>query len=517
MQLAITVIALVSVIAYLALRLKYEVQMAQQNSYRVRRYGHWLVGDISSTVRITDLMLAVLLAAFWHNVWAVGGVAVIAILKITKELTRKYKKPLVFTHRVYRILSVDAVLVVLAVVLCGVLRSPDWALMAALLAVVLSPIVTIVALVILWPVEASINRWYYNDARRILAQMPELVVIGITGSYGKTSTKHYLYRILSEKYNVLMTPGSYNTTMGVIRTVREQLKPYHNIFIVEMGAKQQGDVAEICRLVKPTIGILTAVGEQHLESFGSIENVQRAKFELIDALPKDGLAVLNDDFEWVANRNVTNVDRVVRYGTAGDWRITDTRYEAVSTKFTITDKSGGTLALETQLVGRYNLSNVLAGCIVARSLGMTDNEIKVSVADIRQVEHRLNMRLAGGLTIIDDAYNANPHGAAMALEVLASFEGVRRILITPGMIELGSKQEQYNRDFGATAAHSCDYAIVVGEYNRDAIVGGLKGEDFDAEHIFAVDTFAQATARLSNLARRGDVVLYENDLPDTFK
>ena len=137
---------------------------------------------------------------------------------------------------------------------------------------------------------------YINDAKQMLAQMPDLKIIGITGSYGKTSTKHYLNRILSEQFDVLMTPGSFNTPMGVVRTVREMMKPYYYVFIVEMGAKQLGDIKEICDIVHPEIGIVTAVGEQHLESFKSIENVQRTKFELVEALPENGFAVLNDDF-----------------------------------------------------------------------------------------------------------------------------------------------------------------------------------------------------------------------------
>ena len=152
----------------------------------------------------------------------------------------------------------------------------------------------------------SINNSYVNDARRIIGEMPSLKVVGITGSYGKTSTKHYLNRILSEQFNVVMTPGSFNTPMGVTRTIREMLKPYTEIFICEMGAKQRGDIKEICDIVHPQYGIITAVGEQHMESFKSIENVQRTKFELADALPADGFCVVNDDFPYVANREVDN-------------------------------------------------------------------------------------------------------------------------------------------------------------------------------------------------------------------
>jgi UDP-N-acetylmuramoyl-tripeptide--D-alanyl-D-alanine ligase len=313
-----------------------------------------------------------------------------------------------------------------------------------------------------------------------------------------------------------MTPGSFNTTLGVIRTIREYLKPYHEVFIVEMGAKQVGDIREICELVHPSMGIITAVGEQHLESFGCIENVQRTKFELVDALPADGLAVLNDDFKYIRERKVDNV-RAVRYGNNAEYNVLSTRYADDGTHFTVGNNAGWSLDLRTQLVGKYNLSNTLAGCIIARELGLSDDEIRIAVADIQQVEHRLSIRRAGGLTIIDDAFNSNPHGSAMALEVLATFTAGKRIVITPGMIELGAGQREHNRILGRNMAASCDVAIVVGEFNRDAIVTGLVDEGFPAEQTIVVASFAEATAKLREIAAPGDTVLYENDLPDTFK
>ena len=192
-------------------------------------------------------------------------------------------------------------------------------------------------------VEAHINKGFYNDAERILKSMPDLKVVGITGSYGETSTKHYLNRILSEKYNVLMTPGSYNTLMGVIRTVREMMQPYTEVFICEMGAKNIGDIKEICDLVHPSAGIVTAVGEQHLESFKTIDNVQRTKFELVDALPGSGVAFVNNDFPYVASRKVDNVEchrYAVGENAAADYRVTSMTFSEDGTDFTLTGPFG---------------------------------------------------------------------------------------------------------------------------------------------------------------------------------
>lgn len=564
--------AIAAILFYAAARLVRELQMLQQNSYRPERYRRWLKQQSTSgglnVDGITDILMVCILGGFFRSPWRVYAIVAVGLLCLYKGVRllrrRRFdKKPLVWTHRVVRIFT--AGLTVVAVVCAGVaapLRMAGfdgiwaevwlWAGAAtALLSVCGMPFVTIAAVWILGPLERAVNRRYIADARRILGEMPGLVVIGITGSYGKTSTKHYLYRILSERFSVLMTPGSFNTTLGVVRTIREQLRPFHQIFIVEMGAKQPGDIAEICDLVRPSVGIVTAVGEQHLESFGSIENVQKTKFELIDALPADGVAILNNDFEMIANRPVGNVERVFRYSATGPkpgndgaaassasagFHLTGITYGPTETTFRVATPEGTeTEPFATRLVGVHNLSNVLAGYIAGRTLGITDGEIRYAVGQIEQVEHRLSIkRLPGNVTIIDDAFNSNPHGAAMALDVLAqmgrnvgndfkdsdrsgSEQESRRIVVTPGMIELGEKQHLYNRELGRKMASACDFVIVVGEYNREAIVTGLADGGFPKDNITTAATFPDAVERVRELTKPGVIVLYENDLPDTFK
>ncbi len=526
--LAIAAIILVAITA--ALQIKRQLMMFQQNSYRPERYALWRKEARESTRPdrlISIILLFMCLVTMVPSVVAVGATIIFALWMGRSLATAKYKKPLVFTMRARRIYGVALALEAIAV--CAPLLvhgEGRWCGLPGSLAIALAcyavaDIILLAANWLLKPVEKRITKKYYGQAAEILRQMPDLKIIGITGSYGKTSTKHYLHRILSEHFDVAMTPGNFNTTLGVVRTIREYLKPYNQAFIVEMGAKQPGDIKEICDLVHPSVGIVTAVGPMHLESFGSIDNVQRTKFELVDALPSDGLAVINNDVEHIANRKDNNVE-CLRYTAAGnpeaDYRATDIRYSHAGTTFTISDKSGPVIELSTRLVGRCNVSNLIAAVIVAMRLGVPADKIRYAVSKIEQVEHRLSLRrMANGVTIIDDAYNSNPLGAAMALEVLAGFAPGKRIVITPGMIELGDKQHELNADLGEAIARNADIAILVGEHNRDALLEGINRAGMPQGNVHQVATFTDANALMLQIASSGDAVLIENDLPDTYK
>ncbi|WP_304506492.1 Mur ligase family protein [Duncaniella muris] len=520
------------IIAVIALVFEFrrQLMMLQQNSYRNDRYSRWLSTSQDSTSAMRLVSGAVLLASLstlTPAIWISAGLICAVSLTNTIILVRKkYKKPLVMTRRASRILLTMLLLAAIPTVICLFVCQAQGASLIFVVDIILaafcfSQSFALVANWLLKPVEANINRKYYQDAERILRGMPDLKIIGVTGSYGKTSTKHYLNRILSEKYDVMMTPGSFNTTMGVIRTVREYLKPYNEVFIVEMGAKQPGDIKEICDLVHPEIGIVTAVGEQHLESFKTIENVQRTKFELIDSLPTDGLAVVNNDFPFVANRKVDNV-KCIRYAVSecgpAQYIAEDIRYSAHGTSFTVVTPTGEKFGFSTHLVGECNVSNLLAAIIVALRLEVPIEKIRYAVNDIQQVEHRLNMkRTPGGVTIIDDAFNSNPTGSKMALDVLKMMTGGRRIIVTPGMIELGERQEELNAKFGEYIAGAADIAIIVGHYNREAIISGIKSTDTTSLDVHTVNSFSEAQQLLATTLKPGDTILYENDLPDTFK
>lgn len=503
--------------AFFLLIAKYDIHMFQLSSYRYSRYFRWLVpGNIISQKRFFAFMM--LVPALVPNYVSVGFATGITIGAWAIAWREKFKTPLVYTMRVKRLFATNILLFV-AITALALLLATEWATVIIAATLLLSNFLMLLANLVNTPIEKTINRHYYNDAKRIIDSHKGLIIIGVTGSFGKTSTKNYLASVLAEKYNVLVTPGNFNTLLGVIRTIREQLRPYHQVFIVEMGAKQNNDIKEICDLVHPTIGIVTAVGEMHLETFKSVENIQDTKFELINSLPADGLGVINFDSEYIRSyKGIKSNCRIIRYSTEGngDYKASDIVYGAGGVSFTL---NGGE-QYSSRLLGAGNLLNILAAIAVADHLGVPASKQRNAIARLQPVEHRLSMKVANGITVLDDAYNSNPQGAKMGLEVLKNFkvgEGNKRIVITPGFVEMGTRQAEANKELGRTIATSCDYAIIVNAVNRDAIKSGIDEMGMPADKYFLADSLNHAHARLAQILRAGDVVLYENDLPDNFK
>ena len=508
--------AIVALLFFLMIA-KYDIHMFQLASYRNSRYFRWLApGNIITIKRL--FAVAMLAAAFIPGYFGSGFAAGVTAAAWFYCFSEKFKTPLVYTMRVKRLFATNIILFAITATL-AVLFAGKWAMAIIGATLVLSNCIMLLANLVNTPIEKAINRYYYNDAKRIIESNKGLIVIGVTGSFGKTSTKNYLAGVLAQKYNVLVTPGNFNTLLGVIRTIREHLRPYHQVFIVEMGAKQTNDIKEICDLVHPTIGIVTAVGEMHLETFKTIENIQDTKFELINSLPASGLGVINNDSQYISSYNgITSPCKLIRYAVEadGDYKATNVTYGANGVSFTL----NGDEQFTSRLLGVGNLLNILAATAVADHLGIPVNKQKNAIARLQPVEHRLSMKVANGITVLDDAYNSNPQGAKMALGVLKGFtvgEGNKRIVITPGFVEMGTRQAQANKELGYTIAQSCDYAIVVNATNRDAIKSGIEEGGMSEERYFLADSLNHAHAHLAQILKAGDVVLYENDLPDNFK
>ena len=422
------------------------------------------------------------------------------------------KKPLVFTARIKRLYLC---LFIVSFVINGLLGifGKVYLFPLMLLTLVLVSFLVLVASLIMIPVEKAISAWYVNDAKKILQSRKDLKIVAITGSYGKTSTKFILSTILSEKFACLTPPSSYNTTMGVVRVIRERLQPDDEVFICEMGSRHIGDIKEICDFVHPHNALITSIGPQHLDTFGSIEGVKKGKFELIEALKEDGVAVFASSNEHIKELYNKTKNRKI---SAGFEESDEVRAENVSvgcsgSAFTLCYKNEK-IECVTKLLGKHNISNILVASAMALEMGLTMEEVQRGISKIQPVEHRLQIVNQKPVTIIDDAFNSSPNGASAALDVLGAFTG-RRIIVTPGFVELGKDQDKYHFALGEKIRENADVAILVGKKRTEKIkegIGEFKGQ------VYQVSSLSEATALLQQITFAGDVVLFENDLPDNF-
>lgn len=511
----------VTYLAGVVLYERYIVHMFQQNSYKPGEYTEWMrvhgnVGRLlgKSLYAIISLPLTAI-----GNAGCLAAACVMNIMTILVNIPRPAKKPLVYTKRVKRLFVTTAAIYVIAAALPfigGGYRIRTAGVILQLLFIMM-PFLVLLANLINRPVERAIDRYYINDAARILRQMPELKIIGVTGSYGKTSVKYFLSALLSVRYNVLYTPGNYNTTLGVVRTVREQMKPFHEIFVCEMGARETGDIKEICDLVHPEYGIITSIGPQHLQSFHTIDNIIATKFELADAVPPDGIVFLNYDNEYIRSRKTDK--RVVTYGIAdahADCRAYDIEVTPNGSSFKMKDGKGTEYDFHTRLVGNHNVQNIAGAIAVAHTMGIPMEELRYPVKQLESVPHRLQLVRQGGRIILDDAYNSNKSGFMAALDTLAMFKELR-ILMTPGMVELGESQYSENKEVGLYAADKCDYAVLVGKEQTKPIQDGLTQAGFAPGRMIVVDTLAEAFQMVNAIPdEKPKIVLIENDLPDHY-
>ena len=515
------------------------LHILQLDGYKTHRYLKWIRQHLKNCFEVKEILciggLLVLTAFYpqYHDTWFFPVLCVawgaLQVYLSTRRKKVEVKKPLVYTARAKRVFGLSICLLVgLATTLVLVAKTSPWRSALFLFSEV-SVINLTLANLLIYPLERTINEAYLFSARkRIKTLQPR--VIGITGSYGKTSTKYILHQILSQKFNTLMTPDSYNTPMGICKVIRGELTAEHEIFIVEMGAYKRGDIRELCNLASPEIGILTAVGPQHLERFKSIENIAQTKYELIESLPSDGLAVFNCDNEICAglsDKREQGGHPVRRYATEpfpvdsvadkADLTATNVRHTPEGLAFTV-HADGDTSEIRTRLLGRHNVSNILAAITVSMACGMTLAEIQEAIVTVEPVPHRLQLTHgAGNVTIIDDSFNANPVGAKAALEVLTEIGAGKKVLVTPGMVELGEREYAENRQLGEQAADVCDLVILVGPTRTTPILEGLKAAEYPSQQIIVALNLEEVKQHLATQVQAGDVVLFENDLPDNYK
>ena len=374
------------------------------------------------------------------------------------------------------------------------------------------PLIIVICHFILLPIEVLIKKYYIKKALKKLKNFKG-IKIAITGSFGKTSTKNILKKMLEAKYKVVASPLNFNTPMGLCRTVNEKLEADTEILIVEMGARRRGEIKELCDMLSPDIGIVTSVGEQHIETFGSLEQVKKTKFELCESLgtsKKCYFDCYNENTRELFDKAICKKEGL---GKSVDVEIHKVDERGLS--FSISGKFKK-VDFQTKLLGRFMARNISLCFLVAKDLGVPEKEIKKVIKDLKPFPHRLELISRGDLKIIDDAYNSNFDGFCEALQVLGLFEEEEKIVITPGMVELGERQYELNFKIGKIIASSCDKVIVMNKTNKKALKNGILSEKFNKNNLFFAESRNEMNEIIKNNISRKAVILFENDLPDDY-
>lgn len=500
----------------------------QLEKYKMKRFILWFVDHLwnRSILLPTLLSLVQFILVSWFNESIFYAIITLLISLIYlpflfKKKGRKVK--FVYTFRIRRfiagslVVALNFYLITRGIVTGRIDQELTIILLSSTVINFLIYDIIVIAYYVMQPIEIMIGKSFIKKAQKKLATIqPD--VIGITGSYGKTSTKMILANILNQQLFVCFTPKSFNTPFGISMTINNHLRNIDKVLVCEMGATKKGDIEELVNIAHPKIGILTEIGPQHLDTFHNIQTIIKTKFELVEGLPLDGLAVLNYDNRYIRGYHIVNPVKVVRYGILHDeldYRAVNVQYGTHGSTFEVIFPNGQKHAFRTKLLGVHNIYNVLAAIVVADHYNMDIDTLKLSVQKVESISHRLELKQYDNYTIIDDAFNSNIEGFGHALDILGHFTN-RRVIITPGIIELGDKHYAINHRLAQTIAPVCDYVVLVGKKQTEPIYEGLMEADYPKDNIFITNDFQVGLQQVINLFKRDFTLLIENDLPDNY-
>ena len=505
-------------------------QILQLSSYRATEVAKWYKATKYEYLKryfalwfLSIVVMGVFVASFFafSYVYYFGALAFFGFgILFTLLIKRTNKKtPLKFTWRIRRLIGTTTLLnlgLVYGLLRLGALLPIDFYPFVAF-AFLLIPGTTTLAHFINLPLENGLRKKYIKRTMQVLDKHEGLIKIGITGSFGKTTVKNILTAFLLKKYKAQTTPASFNTPMGICKAVGNGLGDIE-VFVAEMGARYTGDIAELCKIVRPTYGVLTGIGNQHLDTFGSIENLHKTKYALIEAVPETGHAFFNGDSEGAAMMyDWCKIPKTM--ACSGDVNkegvyYTNQTMTAKGVSF-ILHNSEDSIEIVTPLLGKHMAGTLTLCAGVALHLGVTLEQIKEAAAELKPVPHRLELIDRGDTIVIDDAYNSNVDGARNALEVLSMFEGTK-IVVTPGLVELGEQEDECNYKVGEYIAEFADYAVL-NSSRAEKIAEGAKAKGMDKDKIIFAADLAQAMEKIGNIECDKKIILFENDLPDNFK
>jgi UDP-N-acetylmuramoyl-tripeptide--D-alanyl-D-alanine ligase len=513
----------------------------QQEEYNSGRFLTWIYKNrvFDRRLSVTLLLFSIPVMVFSSKVWLAQSLIIVIFLffAIREKDPRKFsKKKLVMTSRAKRIYFIALLFAVSMT--AGDIFSPVpifWAIPVQLI-----PLTLIAANFVLKPYEDHVRQKYMLEARQKLEKVNP-VIVAITGSYGKTSVKHILAHILKSAAPALVTHGSINTAMGVTRIIREQLEKRHKYLVTEMGAYGPGSVKRLCELTPPDIGIITAIGHSHYERFRSLETVAEAKYELAEAaIEKNGHIVAHLDTLGyhksmaIYQENSERFTIVVPYNTENhtgqkpDFAVSPAPANSLHIKrIEQTDKGLAVTVicqdreynLEAPLFGIHHGINMAIAFAAAWTLELPEKHIVTALKTTPQIDHRLEVKAYGnGGLLIDDAFNSNPDGFHHALDLLESISrGRRKILITPGMVELGEAHEEKHAEAGKYAALKADIVLAVCPERIKSFTEACRNNSSGERKLYEIGSFAEAQEWLAQNGREDDVILLENDLPDIYE
>ncbi|HAX04438.1 MAG TPA: hypothetical protein DCX77_02085 [Acidimicrobiaceae bacterium] len=369
------------------------------------------------------------------------------------------------------------------------------------------PFVIDAALALLKPIEQKFARRYVLQAADTLERINPIRV-AITGSYGKTTIKGYVRHLLSESQSVVASPASFNNSAGLSRAVNEHLHSGTDIFVAEMGTYGPGEIADLVSWVRPSISVLSAIGPVHLERFGDLDTIVSSKSEIF-ATSKT--AIINIDAYGLAAE-------AARLQASGINVLKCSAKDPTADVFVNSEEGLTVTVSNRQIVAGLKSdsapTNVACAVAVAVALDVPDTTIAHRLATLPGADHRRQVVASeSGVTIIDDTYNSNPAGAAAALETLIGLDANRKVVVTPGMVELGNRQNPENRRFGVDASLIADDLLIVGRTNRSALINGSRD---GTARVHLLPNREEAIRWVRGNLKPGDAVLYENDLPDHY-
>ncbi len=460
-------------------------------------------------------------------------------LKIIQNVVKQRLIKPTFTRKIQLLFLVNilvfSVLVSIVVSAASPIDSPAsfFAILLVFLALdIFTPFVVSVAVLSFQPLAEFAKRRIFKKAEEKRKELRHVKVVGITGSYGKTSTKEFLSHILSSKFEVLKTKEHQNSEMGVSLCILNELQPFHEIFVCEMGAYKKGEIKLLCDIAKPEIGIITGVNEQHLALFGSMDNLLSGEGgkELVDALPEDGVAIFNGNNRYTqelyekTDREIRKIRKVLCYNTFGaiapnvlsmksDIWAENVKVGKESVSFAVFTESGEKADFQARLLGGHNVENILLAAAAAKELGMNLAEIARACESITQEMGAMKLKKGvNGLTIIDSTYSANPDGVIAALEYLKAWEG-RKVIVMPCLIELGKVSKEVHQKIGEKIGEVCDLAIITKKDWFDELKQGAMSKGMEEGQILFQEDSQKIFDMIKNVNHKEDVILLESRVP----